>query len=285
VTSPAPGSSALVGPGVTERAGTPTIELDRAVLAYGREVVVDHATFSCRTGTVTALVGPNGSGKSSVLHAIAGLLVPVAGSVRVFGKPPGDHPERVSYTLQATKVDERLPVTVREVVTMARYPMLGLWRRHRPADGEAVGTAMARLEITALADRRLDELSGGQRQRVFVAQGLAQDAPILLLDEPVTGLDVVSRTLILDVIAAEREQGRTVVVTTHHLGEAATYDQMVLLAGRVVAAGPAEHVLRREHLQAAYGERILTIDEGVVLLDDPHHHVEGDDHTDHDHRH
>lgn len=285
MTSEAPGPSALAGTDLAEQGGAPTVELDGVALAYGREVVLHDATFSCRAGTVTALVGPNGSGKSSVLHAVAGLLVPVEGTVRVLGELPGEHPERVSYTLQATKVDERLPVTVREVVTMGRYSTLGLWRPRAPVDRDAVATAMARMEITPLADRRLDELSGGQRQRVFVAQGLAQDAQILLLDEPVTGLDVVSRTLILDVIAAERDRGRTVLVTTHHLGEAASYDQMVLLAGRVVAAGPAEQVLRREHLQAAYGERILTIDEGVVLLDDPHHHVEGDDHTDHDHRH
>lgn len=261
----------------------PSIVVDGVSLAYGREVVMRDATFRCDPGTITAFVGPNGSGKSTILHAIAGLLPLRGGRLEVLGATPHAKRTDIAYTLQATKVDERLPVTVREVVTMARYATLGVLRPAGGSDREAVGSAMERMEVESLADRRLDELSGGQRQRVFVAQGLAQQASILLLDEPVTGLDVVSRTLIIDAIRAERDRGVTVAVTTHVLGEAAEYDQMVLLAGRVVAAGRPDAVLTKEHLRAAYGERILTIEGGLVLLDDPHHHVEGDDHTDHEH--
>jgi manganese transport system ATP-binding protein len=266
-------------------AGAASVTVDAAGvdLAYGREVVMREASFVCRAGEVTALVGPNGSGKSTLLHAIAGLLAPRAGTLTVLGRRPTDVRPRVAYALQATKVDDNLPVTVADVVTMARYAHLGAFRPARGPDRSAVRDAMERMEIGALARRRLDELSGGQRQRVFVAQGLAQAADILLLDEPVTGLDLVSRTLIFDAIAAERERGCTVVATTHSLGEASDADQMLLLAGRVVACGPPSQVITSANLQAAYGARVLTIDDGLVLLDDPHHHAEGDDHTDHQH--
>jgi manganese transport system ATP-binding protein len=240
-------------------------------LAYGREVVMRGATFECRGAEVTAFVGPNGSGKSTLLHALAGLLSPRAGTLEVLSGPPSAAAGRIAYVLQATAADARLPVTVREIVAMARYPGLGLLRRPAPADREAVDHALARVELADLARRRLDELSGGQRQRVFVAQGLAQEADVLLLDEPVTGLDLVSRTLITDAIEAERARGAAVVVTTHNLGEAAAADQMLLLAGRVVAAGAPADVLTRDHLAEAYGERVLELDRGVILLDDPGH--------------
>ena len=122
-------------------------------------------------------------------------------------------------------------------------------------------------------------LSGGQRQRVFVAQGLAQQGEVLLLDEPVTGLDVVSRQRILDVVAEERAAGRTIVMTTHDLAEASTTDHVLLLAGRIVAAGSPAEVLTADHLADAYGGRLLRLADGMVLIDDPHHHAHGHDHT------
>jgi ABC-type Mn2+/Zn2+ transport system ATPase subunit len=247
------------------------IRAESVDLAYGREVVMRDASFECRAGEVTALVGPNGSGKSTLLHALAGLLEPRRGTLEVLGGPPRSAAGRIAYALQSTTADARLPVTVREIVAMARYPRLGLLRRPRPVDRDAVDDALDRVELGDLARRRLDELSGGQRQRVFVAQGLAQEADVLLLDEPVTGLDLVSRTLIIDAIAAERARGVAVLVTTHSLGEAAAADQMLLLAGRVVAAGATADVLTQEHLAEAYGERVLNLDQGVLLLDDPGH--------------
>jgi ABC-type Mn2+/Zn2+ transport system ATPase subunit len=264
--------------------GEATVLVESVDLAYGSEVVMAGASFSCRSGEVTALLGPNGSGKSTLLAAVAGLLAPRRGRIEVLGAPPRARRARIAYTLQATRVNERLPVSVRDVVGMARYPMLGPFGRTRREDRRAVADALGRLEVDHLLSRRLDELSGGQRQRVFVAQGLAQQADVVLLDEPITGLDVISRRLILDAIEAERDRGATVLVSTHHLGEGATAEQMLLLAGRVVAAGPPETVLTRENLQAAYGDRVLTVGGDVLLIDDPHHHAEGDDHTDHDHR-
>ncbi|MEQ1787695.1 MAG: metal ABC transporter ATP-binding protein, partial [Acidimicrobiales bacterium] len=214
-------------------------------------------------------IGPNGAGKSTVLNAVAGLLKPRSGSLEV---PAQQHRGGIAYVLQATHANEHLPLTVRETVTMGRYAITGPFRRLRTADRQAVDRAMEALAIADLARRPLRELSGGQRQRAFVAQGLAQDAEVLLLDEPITGLDIVSRQHIIDAIAAERARGRAVVVSTHDLGDAAAADHLLLLAGRVVASGPPDTVLTEAHLSEAYGGHLLRVGAQTLLLDDHPHH-------------
>ena len=249
------------------------------VLAHGSHPVLRDADFTMAPGRVTTLVGPNGAGKSSLLDAIVGSLPLRAGSLLVDGRAPGAATGSVAYVLQSAKVNEHLPITAREVVAMGRYAERGAFGRMDASDREIVDESLARLELDALAGRHLHELSGGQRQRVFVAQGLAQQAPVLLLDEPVTGLDLVSRQRILDVVAAERAAGRTVVMTTHDLGEAAESDHVLLLAGRVVAEGRPDEVLTTDNLSEAYGGRLLRVADGMVLIDDPHHHAHGHDHA------
>ena len=239
------------------------------VLAYGARTVLSESSFDLPRGAVTALIGPNGAGKSTLLNAVAGLLAPRAGSLDV---PARQRRGGVAYVLQATKVNEHLPLTVRETVTMGRYALTGPFRRLRPADRAAVDQAMDALAITDLANRPLHELSGGQRQRAFVAQGLAQGAELLLLDEPVTGLDLVSRQHILDAIAAERAAGHAVLVSTHDLGDAATADHLLLLAGRVVASGPPAEVLVDDHLAEAYGGHLLRVGDRTLIVDDHAHH-------------
>lgn len=269
-----PGGSTAV-PG-----GPPAVVAVGVTLAHGRHVALAGVDVALPAGRVTALIGPNGSGKSTLLDAVAGLLPLMAGRLEVLGDAPGAQRRRVAYVLQSTEVGPHLPVTVRETVRMGRYAVRGVAGRLGADDRRLVEEAMDRLGVADLAGRQLAELSGGQRQRVLVAQGLAQDGDLLLLDEPVTGLDVVSRQQILGVIAAERDAGRTVVVTTHDLDEAAAADHVVLLAGRVVAAGPPGEVLVPEVLRQAYGGRLLVVQgQGAVLLDDPHHHAHGHDHT------
>lgn len=261
--------------------GAPAAVVARQVtLVHGRHVALAEVDLTLPAGEVTALIGPNGSGKSTLLDAIAGLLPPAAGDLEVLGGRPGVHRRQIAYVLQTTEVSEHLPITVREAVRMGRYAARGAFGRLSAEDRAAIDQAMARLGLSDFADRQLGELSGGQRQRVLVAQGLAQRAELLLLDEPVTGLDVVSRQRILEVIEAERAAGRTVVVTTHDLDEAAAADHVVLVAGRVVAAGPPSEVLVPDVLRQAYGGRLLVVPgQGAVLLDDPHHHAHGHDHT------
>ena len=237
-------------------------------LAYGARIALAGATFELPLGAAVALIGPNGSGKSTLLRALAGLTEPRSGSLTVASRATRG---AVALVLQTTAVDRSLPVTVGETVTMARYASRGPFGRLRPDDRRIVAEALTRMDVAALAGRQLDELSGGQRQRVLVAQGLAQEADLLLLDEPVTGLDVVSRELILEAIVAERAAGRTVVVSTHDLDDARRADLVMLLANRVVAFGPPDEVLTDEPLCAAYGGRVLRVPEGVIVMDDPHH--------------
>lgn len=240
------------------------------VLAYGGVVALQESDFTVPTAAVTSVIGPNGSGKSTVLNAVAGLVEPRSGSLEVLGGRPEDRHDRVAYVLQATRVNERLPVTVQEVVAMGRYARRGFFHRLTREDRAAVDEVMERLGIADLAHRHLRELSGGQRQRVFVAQGLVQHADLLLLDEPLTGLDIPSHERIDQVIDEAADRGATVVVTTHDVAEARRSDHVLLMGGRVLREGGPEAVLTDEALVEAYGAHLLHVHEPMVV-DDPHH--------------
>lgn len=202
---------------------------------------------------LTVLMGPNGSGKSTLLAAISGVLEPRSGRLEVLGGAPGRRRRDVACVFQSGVAGSAaLPLTVGEVVAIGRFGHLGLLRRPGRVDRAAVAEAMERLAITDLRGRQLGELSGGQRQRALVAQGLAQQAPVILLDEPLAGLDIPSRERIESVIAQERRD-RAIVLTSHELDDARRADHVVLLAGRVVAAGVPESVLVADNLLAAYG--------------------------------
>ncbi len=235
---------------------------------YGSTVAVGASSFTVPRGAITALIGPNGSGKSTLLSGIAGIVAPSAGTMTVHQAPSR---RSIAYVLQMTRVNDALPITVREIVAMGRYPSLGALERLGDADRAIVRDAMERMGITDLAREHIRELSGGQRQRVFVAQGLAQDHDLLLLDEPLTGLDLPSAQAIDAVIHEERELGRTIVMSTHDLAEARVSDHVVLTAGRVIASGTPEEVLTAENLRAAYGSALLHVEDDRVFLDDPAH--------------
>lgn len=239
------------------------------VLAYGDVVALDDSTFSIPAGTVTAVIGPNGSGKSTLLGAIAGLIEPSRGEIEVPARHSDGH--RVAYVLQTTKVNDALPISVEEVVAMGRYAGKGWHRRLTGEDHAAIDEAMRRTGIEALRNRHISRLSGGQRQRAFVAQGLAQDHDLLLLDEPLTGIDLTTAHAIDDVIHREIESGCTVVVTTHDLSEARIADHVLLLSGGVVASGAPSEVLTAANLAEAYGQSLLHIGDGQMFVDDPAH--------------
>lgn len=235
-------------------------------VTYGQQTAIAPSDFEMPSGGVTAIIGPNGSGKSTLLNAIAGLVEPSAGTIEV-----GADRRRISYVMQSTKVNESLPVTVREVVAMGRYASLGGYRPMRPVDRAAVDEALERLGLVDLGGRHLHDLSGGQRQRVFVAQGLAQEHDILLLDEPLTGIDLTTAQAIDEVIHAETNEGCAVIMTTHDLSEARSADYVLLLAGRVVAQGVPSEVITEATLVDAYGPSLLHVEKGRVFLDDPAH--------------
>ena len=252
-------------------------------LGYGARTVLADVDLDVGASTVTVLIGPNGAGKSTLLHALAGLIAPQSGELDV---PARRHRGGVALVLQATEANRQLPLTVREVVAMGRFPHRRWYRRATADDRAAIDAAIGLLHLDDLAGSQIRELSGGQRQRAFVAQGLAQQADLLVLDEPFTGLDILSHAAIREAIDHERKAGRAVVLSTHDLADAATADQVVLLAGRVVAAGPPDVVLDDRHLSAAYGSRLVHLGGRVALLDDPHDHPQHDHGhgPDHDHR-
>ena len=253
--------------GVTEQAAR-----GREVeLSYNGNLAVARSDFTIPRGRLTAVIGPDGSGKSTLLNALTGLVRVTHGRVEVFGRSPRDMHRHVAYVLQATRVNEVMPVTVREVVAMGRYGAGGAFSRLNTEDRRLCRVAMDRVGITRLGSRHLTGLSGGQRQRVFVAQGLAQQADMLLLDEPLTGLDLASRERIVDAVAGELEEGRTVVLTTHDLAEAAQADHVILMTGRVAAQGSPQDVLDPDLLSAAYGIGLVHLEDGGVVLDDAAH--------------
>ena len=245
---------------------------------YGATPAVEDVALRFPPGSAVAIIGPNGSGKSTLLGTISGLVRPTRGHIEVLGRSPRAMRGRVAHVLQTTVANEAVPLTVRETVRMGCYGRLGALRPLTADDRAAIGHAVERLRIGDLLDRQLLQLSGGQRQRVYVAQALAQRADILLLDEPITGLDLVTQETVTDVVREERRRGATVVLTTHDVGTAQLADMTVLMATRVIAAGPPAEVLTPDYLATAYGGHVHVLDDGTVVLDESHHH----DHRHHD---
>lgn len=240
------------------------LEIQGLEVRYGDTVALTDVNLDLPAGSSLAVIGPNGSGKSTLLNAIAGITPIAAGSIHYGGSAP-------ALVLQSTEVDRSLPITVHDTVGLGRYASRGLLGRFDSADRAEVADALQRLDIDDLATRQLHELSGGQRQRVLVAQGLAQHSNLLMLDEPVTGLDVTSRGLILDVISAELAAGHSVIVTTHDLDDARICDQVLLVDKHAIAVGTPDEVLTEDHLIHAFGGRFIRVGDRLIL-DDPHHH-------------
>ena len=251
------------------------------VIVRDGHVALASSTFRVPEAAITAVIGPNGSGKSTLLHAATGLLPLESGTIEVLGKPPVEARGEVAYVVQHMNVNPGIPMTVREVVSMGRYPSTGLLKRLSTADKAQVTDAMALLRIDDLADRQVARLSGGQRQRVFVAQALAQDHRVLFMDEPLTGLDIQSAQTIDDIMHEEPARGCSVVFTTHDLEEARAADHVILVSGYVVADGAPEDVLTPENLATAYGLGLLHPENtaGLGIIDDAHdpHHSHDQD--------
>jgi len=205
------------------------------------------------TRTSLALVGTNGSGKSTLLRTLVGLLPPVGGELAVLDRAPGGVPARTAYLNQFHASGFVLPLRVVDVVRMARFPNLGLLGRMTSADHDLVVDAMVTMGVADLATAPLRSLSGGQQQRVYLAQVLARRADLIILDEPTAGLDAGGRERYLRAFAAELIRGATLVTATHDIGEAAEYDQVLLLARRVVALGPGREVLTADRLLDTFG--------------------------------
>lgn len=235
---------------------TAAIAVDGVTVRYGDVLALDDVSLALPPGRVTGLIGMNGSGKSTLLKSIVGAVRPQAGQVRVAGRTPAAARKRglLASVPQSEDVDWAFPVSVRDVVAMGRYGHTGPTRRMRRADVAAVDEALARVELGALADRQIGQLSGGQRKRAFVARAIAQDAGILLLDEPFAGVDKTSEATIVRLLRELAAQGRTVLVSTHDLHALPDLaDDAVLLLQRIVFQGTVADALLPQNLARAFG--------------------------------
>ena len=189
--------------------------LHDVTIAYGRRVVLSHIHADIPRGEVVSIVGPNGAGKSTLLKAIAGLVPLAAGAVTIFGQPIARERHHVAYVPQREDVDWTFPVSVRDVVTMGRYPSSGWLRPTSREDAAIVDSALEHLAIADLAHRQVSELSGGQQRRTFIARAVAQQPDVILLDEPMTGIDAETHDRILELFDEWRTAGKVVLQATH----------------------------------------------------------------------
>ncbi|MDQ7030603.1 MAG: metal ABC transporter ATP-binding protein [Ardenticatenia bacterium] len=228
---------------------TLAVECLHVSAGYGTHPVLHQVTFRVAPGEQVAVLGANGAGKSTLLNVVAGVLPLTVGTVCLFGERADRARVSVAYLPQELHVPKRFPVTVFDVVMMGRYRFLRRLRPPARRDRQAVLAALERVHLGHVAARPITALSGGQRRRVFLARALAQEARILLLDEPLQGIDVGSQQVIMETLQRLREQTVTVLVATHSLSLAQQFDRVLFLrAGHLVGDGPPDVLLQPDHL-------------------------------------
>jgi ABC-type Mn2+/Zn2+ transport system ATPase subunit len=221
---------------------------------YGEVLALDGVSLTTHCGRCVALVGPNGAGKSTLMKAMAGLLKPVSGMIAWRGQPLAKSTSEIAYLAQRGEVDWQFPLTVRGLVEMGRFPHVGWWRRFGAADRGAVDAALETMRLTDLAGRQINALSGGQQQRAFVARALAQEAHVLLLDEPFAGLDRPSQELLTELLGSLAVGGRLVIAAHHDLDTVPEiFDEVLLINRRRIAHGPVDEVFTAENLERCFG--------------------------------
>jgi manganese/iron transport system ATP-binding protein len=251
--------------------GAAALEVSGVTVRYNGVRALDDVSFQLTRGERIAVVGPNGAGKSTLFQVIAGVLHPTQGEVKVYGHSPGGH-ICIAYVPQRSQVDWTFPVSVADVVMMGRIGKLGLFHWPKRRDWDHAHACLEIVDMADLADRQIGELSGGQQQRVFIARALAQEAELMLMDEPLTGLDTPSQEGIFGILDELRGRDVTVMLATHDLNLAAErFDRLMLLNHRLVGIGQPDQVFTQEQLVQAYGGHmhlIETDDGGVMALSD-----------------
>ncbi len=253
---------------------SPFILAKDLTIGYKDEVIVPSITFELRSRQSLALVGTNGSGKSTLLKTLVGLLPKISGELSVMGLPPEQSIRRLSYLSQFHSNGFILPLCAVDVVRMGRYAEHGLLGKLNSADLDIIHDSMKRMGIETLADKPLRSLSGGQQQRVFIAQTLARQADILILDEPAAGLDAGAQEVYQQAVRDELCRGASVVIATHDIQEAMDCTLAMLLAHKVIAYGCGKEVITPQALLETFG---ITINLGsaplaVTVLEREHSH-------------
>ncbi len=248
----------------------PALEFRHVNFRFNHHNALEDVSFSVDPGLRVAVVGPNGAGKSTLFNVVAGTLIPNSGEVRIFGHPPAQH-LCLAYVSQNSNIDWTFPVSVEEVVMMGRVGLIGLFHRPKRKDWEFVKTCLRQVLLESLAHRQISELSGGQKQRMFIARALAQEAQLVLLDEPLAGLDLPSQDQILKILDELHRRNITVLFATHDLELASgRFDRVLLLNQGLIAYGKREEVLTPDNLRQAYGGtmQIVETSAGRIMIGD-----------------
>jgi len=243
-----------------------SLHVEDLTVSYRRIPALHHVGFTLTCGSAVGVLGPNGAGKSTLLKALAGLLPLETGRITFHGREMKGANQEFAYLPQREMVDWDFPTTVRGVVEMGRYLSVRWWKRFSQSDRLAVDAALEAMQMMDLQDRQISALSGGQQQRVFLARALAQEAHVLLLDEPFTGLDQPSQEGLKLVFRQLREQGKLLLISHHDLGSVPElFDQVLLLNGELLAAGSVADVFTQSNLTRTYGTRVFSrIDHGLA---------------------
>ena len=251
----------------------------------GKPPAIEDVSFVVPEGEMVGLVGPNGAGKSTLFKAILGVVRPLLGEVRIFGRPVGETRRDVAYTPQAEEVDWDFPVSVMDVVLMGRWNGTRPFRRWSRQDREIAQEALERVQLGQYARRQVGELSGGQRHRVLIARSIARGARLLLLDEPFAGLDAGVEHDLLRILDDLTHEGCSILIATHDLTCVATAcDEACCLNRRVQGYGAPADVLTEEVLSRTFDRHLITVGEGGVIFgDDIARKRDRDDGRSHDH--
>ncbi|RME72933.1 MAG: metal ABC transporter ATP-binding protein [Chloroflexi bacterium] len=248
----------------------PIVELENVTVRYNGNTALENVSFSLQRGEQVAIIGPNGAGKSTLFNVIAGVVSPAEGQVRIYGDTPDEH-ICIAYVPQRSRADWSFPVNVFDVVMMGRVGKMGLFRWPTRRDRQIVRQALEVVEMDHLAKRQISELSGGQQQRVFIARALAQEAELMLMDEPLTGLDIKSQEAIFSILNRLRARQVTILLATHDLNLAADrFDRLMLLNRRLIGFGSPDQVLTHDLLNRAYSGHMRLIDtpNGTMVISD-----------------
>jgi manganese/iron transport system ATP-binding protein len=248
----------------------PILKLEGVSIDFAGNLALENISFQLQQGERVAIIGPNGAGKSTLFNVIAGVLSPSAGQTHIYGSSPGRH-ICVAYVPQRSQVDWRFPVNVADVVMMGRVGKLGLFRWPGRKEWELAYEALDLVGMTHLARRQIGELSSGQQQRVFIARALVQEAELMLMDEPLTGLDVKSQEDIFTIFEKLRRRNVTIMVAIHDLNLAAErFDRLMLLNQRIIGFGRASEVFTPKLLSLAYkgSMRLIETSNGAVVVSD-----------------
>ncbi len=237
---------------------TPLLKVENLNVIYGRTWALKDVSFELSGGNLVGIIGPNGAGKSSLLKGLLG-IVSHGGTVLVSGQPLAKARKRVAFVPQREEVRWDFPVTVWDVVMMGRYPKIGWVKLASKKDFAVVEASLKKVNLLDLQDRQISQLSGGQQQRVFMARALAQEGDIIILDEPLTGVDIASEDVILGLLKDLTGEGKLVVMATHDLDAAARCDLVGCINRGLVALGPPSEIFIPEVLAKTYGGHVVTL--------------------------